>query len=196
MPDNLFTGQWVHLGVNNPDELAKADVRWRQDSEFFRLLDSEAPVLWSEKKIKDWIEKDLDKQVPGNIFFNIHRNEDDALIGFIGFFNLQWNHGDTLVAIALGEREYWGKGYGTDAMRVILRYGFEELNLHRVGLIVFEYNPRARRSYEKAGFEYEGRIRGAMLREGRRWDWHMMGLLKEKWLRMQQEAVNGENPAR
>jgi RimJ/RimL family protein N-acetyltransferase len=91
-------------------------------------------------------------------------------------------HGDTLVAIALGERKFWGNGFGTDAMRVMLRYAFNELNLRRVGLIVFEYNPRAIRSYEKAGFVHEGRARGFLYREGQRWDLLFMGILREEWL--------------
>ena len=85
------------------------------------------------------------------------------------------------MAIALGERSYWGKGFGTDAMQIMLRYAFCELNLRSVGLIVFEYNPRAIRSYEKIGFVHEGRIRGAILREGKRWDFLYMGLLREEW---------------
>jgi RimJ/RimL family protein N-acetyltransferase len=66
-------------------------------------------------------------------------------------------------------------------MRVMLRYAFRELNLHRVTLTVFEYNPRAIRSYEKAGFVVEGRLRNWLNREGRRWDMIHMGILREEW---------------
>jgi len=188
MTDNLFRGQLVHLAADEPEVLAKVSSRWAQDSEYFRLLDSEPPILWSEKKHKEWIEKELEKDSSDNFGFMIHKNDDNAVLGFIALFALNWNHGDTLVAIALGERDHWGKGYGTDAMRIMLRYAFQELNLHRVGLLVFEYNPRAIRSYEKAGFQPEGRIRGMMRREGRRWDWLMMGILRSEWLQLQQES--------
>jgi RimJ/RimL family protein N-acetyltransferase len=67
-------------------------------------------------------------------------------------------------------------------MQVILRYAFQELNLRRVSLDTFEYNPRAIRSYEKAGFVHEGRVRKFLLREGRRWDMLFMGILREEWL--------------
>ena len=67
-------------------------------------------------------------------------------------------------------------------MRVILRYAFTELNLHRVSLGLFEYNPRALRSYEKAGFKMEGRMRGTLHREGRRWDDLYMGILRTEWM--------------
>jgi RimJ/RimL family protein N-acetyltransferase len=75
----------------------------------------------------------------------------------------------------------WGKGYGTDAMRVVLRYAFTELNLHRVSLDVFSYNPRAIRSYEKAGFKYEGCMRSRVQRDGKRWNMVFMGIMKEEW---------------
>jgi RimJ/RimL family protein N-acetyltransferase len=103
------------------------------------------------------------------------------LIGFIGLFGIEWNHGNAWVGIGLGERDYWGKGYGTDAMCAILDYAFNELNLYRVTLDVFEYNPRAIRSYEKAGFQLEGRVRKMIHRDGRRWDVLVMGVLRDEW---------------
>jgi RimJ/RimL family protein N-acetyltransferase len=99
---------------------------------------------------------------------------------------VQWTHGDTFVGIGIGEPDYRGKGYGTDAMRVILRFAFMELNLHRVSLDVFEYNPRAIRSYEKAGFVIEGRKRRVVNRDGRRWDDIYMGILREEWERQRE----------
>ncbi len=63
----------------------------------------------------------------------------------------------------------------------MLNYAFTELNLTRVTLFMFEYNLRALRSYEKAGFKLEGRIRGAMQRDGQRYNWLVMGVLKDEW---------------
>ena len=72
-------------------------------------------------------------------------------------------------------------------MRIILRYAFSELNLQRVTLDVFEYNQRGIRSYEKAEFIIEGRARGLILREGRRWDVIYMGILRDDWLKLEPE---------
>ena len=94
---------------------------------------------------------------------------------------------DTYVAIGIGEPDFWSKGYGTDAMRVMLRYGFTELNLHRISLTVFEVNPRGIRSYEKCGFKHEGRIREFLLRDGKRSDMLLMGVLRSEWEQLQQE---------
>ena len=186
--NDLLHGELVHLTAENPEVMAGNFTRWNQDTELGRFLDSDPARLLSEKKWKEWLEKDLEKGQTDEVFFAIRALESDTLIGFTGLFNLYKHHGDTLVAIALGDRNYWGNGFGTDAMRVMLRYAFAELNLRRVGLIVFEYNPRAIRSYEKVGFIPEGRVRGAMLREGKRWDFLYMGILREEWLARQAEA--------
>jgi RimJ/RimL family protein N-acetyltransferase len=179
--NTAFEGEMVKLTAENPDVFARGMVHWGMDTEYMRFLDSEPPRMFSEKKIKEWFEKDLEKDDPEGFFFAIKLKELDRVIGFMGLFNLEWSHGDGLVAIAIGEREHWGKGYGTEAMQIMLRYAFNELNLRRVTLIVFDYNKRAQRSYEKAGFVVEGRMRSMMQREGQRWDMLCMGVLKEEW---------------
>jgi RimJ/RimL family protein N-acetyltransferase len=82
------------------------------------------------------------------------------------------------VGIWLAEA-HWNRGYGTDAMRTLCRFGFRQMNLQRIGLIVYENNPRAKRAYEKVGFVEEGRQRRAHFVEGRYWDAFEMGLLAE-----------------
>jgi RimJ/RimL family protein N-acetyltransferase len=74
----------------------------------------------------------------------------------------------------------WGKGYGTDAMRAMCRYGFRVLNLQRIELLVYETNPAAIRSYEKVGFRREGTLRRAQFLGGRHIDAFVMGLLAEE----------------
>jgi RimJ/RimL family protein N-acetyltransferase len=181
MVNDLWHGELVHLTAENPATLAEAFVRWGRDSEYARLLDDGAWNPWSVKKVKEWIEKDLEKDPPPGYLFMVRTLDDDTMIGFVELSTPDWNHGVAWVGIGLGERAYWGKGYGTDAMRLILRYAFSELNLHRVSLDVFEYNPRALHSYQKSGFVLEGRQRQAILRDGRRWDILFMGILREEW---------------
>jgi RimJ/RimL family protein N-acetyltransferase len=181
MTTDLFTGKQIRLTAEDPEVNAKAFTRWNLDSEYFRLLDSDPPHLWSEKKFMEWSKKDLEKDDPNSVGFMIRTLEGDLPIGFVALFEVHWNHGDAMIAIGLGDREYWGKGYGTDALRTFLRYAFTEINLRRLTLLVFDYNSRAIRAYEKCGFVNEGTIRGAMQREGCRWDWHYMGILKEEW---------------
>jgi RimJ/RimL family protein N-acetyltransferase len=106
---------------------------------------------------------------------------------------VNWPAGDAFVGLGIGDTEYWSKGYGTDSMHVLLRFAFTELNLQRVTLSVFEYNPRAIRSYEKAGFRHEGRMRKVLNKEGRRWDVLYMGILREEWLELDRQAATAGN---
>jgi RimJ/RimL family protein N-acetyltransferase len=99
-------------------------------------------------------------------------------------------HSEVWVGVGLGERDSWNKGYGTDVMKLCLRYAFLELGAQRVSLGLHEYNPRALRSYEKVGFQLEGRTRQDILREGKRTDILWMGILREEWFALQ----NGEKP--
>lgn len=182
MKEDILRGELVRLAAIEPDEMSWAFSRWDRNTEYIRLLNDEPARLWSAKKIKEWIEKDLEKE-PGSSFnFSIRMVDDDTLIGFVELDDIHWAHGDAWVGIGIGESRYWGNGYGTDAMRILLRYAFNELNLHRVTLGAFEYNPRALRSYEKAGFTIEGRDRRPLHRDGERADVIIMGILREEWL--------------
>jgi RimJ/RimL family protein N-acetyltransferase len=181
MSAGLFKGKLVRLSSEDPQVMAEAFARWNQNSEYFRLLDSDPAHLWSAKKIKEWFEKDLDSALPNNLLFSIRTLAEDKLIGFIAFDSINWTDRDSYVAIGIGEQDFWGKGYGSDAMHLILRYGFTELNLHRVSLTVFVQNPRGIRSYEKCGFKHEGRIREFLLRDGQRSDMLHMGILRNEW---------------
>jgi len=181
---NLLSGKKVRLVAPNPETDAKHLARWALDSEYLRLLDFDPARQWSIKKHKEWLEKDLvETEKSDNFFFMIRILAEDRLIGLVGLDGILWNQGTAWVGIGIGERDYWGKGYGTDAMCTILGYGFDELNLHRISLNVFEYNQRAIRSYEKAGFTVEGRMRQFLRRDGQRWDLIYMGILREDWER-------------
>jgi len=172
-----FKGQLVRLAVTDLETDTRLMIQWSKDSEFDRLLDTEPAYLRTHKQDKEWLQDHLKEMCT----FMIHTLADDRTIGFIDLSGFNWAAGDASVGIGLGERVYWGQGYGTDAMRIILRYAFEELNLRRVSLTVFEYNPRGIRSYEKAGFKIEGRARQAVNRAGQRWDIIFMGILRSEW---------------
>ena len=79
-------------------------------------------------------------------------------------------------------RPYWNRGYGTDAVRTLCRFGFQHMNLQRVELQVYADNPRGRRAYEKVGFKVEGTQRRSQFVRGRYVDAHVMGLLVEEFV--------------
>lgn len=181
MTDDIFRGKLVRLCAEDPKTIAQHFSLWSRDSEVQRLADTYPSRAFSTKAVQAWIEKELEKERPDNYYFSIHTLEEDRLIGDIGLDGIQWNHGDAFLGVVLGNRKDWGKGYGSDAMLLILRYAFHELNLHRVSLNVFEYNPRAIHAYEKLGFVHEGRMRQFLNREGKRWDFLHMGITHQEW---------------
>lgn len=185
---DILKGELVRLSAVDPDEFSRAFSRWSRDSEFMRLLNSETAKIDSQKASQKWLEKELEEQNINQHWFTVRTLADDKLLGDIGLYVYNWTSRDAFVGLGIGEREFWGKGYGTDMMRVVLRYAFMELNLRRVTLTVFGYNPRAIRSYEKAGFLHEGRMRGLLNREGKRWDELFMGILREEWMEQNMES--------
>lgn len=179
--NDLLAGEKVRLIELDPERDSKSWVKWFENSEYLRLLDSEPSRLRSEKVSKEWMEKHLSDFL--EFEFYIQTLDDGKIIGGVGLEGNIRTHQEAFVGIGIGEPDHWGKGYGTDAMRLILRYGFLELNLHRVSLNVFGYNTRAIRSYEKAGFVVEGRSPNFLIRDGKRWDLVWMGILKEEWIK-------------
>ena len=186
---DIFTGKLVRLSAFDPEEMSKAFPRWNLNSEYFRLLNSSARPMYSAKSVLKWLEEDVSEMSLESYYFSIRTLAENKLIGEIELDVVNWPGRDAFVGLGIGETDYWSKGYGTDVMNVLLRFAFTEINLRRVSLGVFEYNSRAIRSYEKAGFRHEGRLRNLLLREGRRWDNLFMGILREEWLEQNAPVV-------
>jgi len=178
MITDLYRGRLVRLAAQDPQRDAETMAGWSFDSEYLRLLDSDPA---RPRTAKGW-QADAERRAQrGNQFtFDIRTLEDDRLIGFVGLRVLSWTSGEGGIGIGIGEAAYRGRGYGTDAMRLILRYAFAELNLARVSLEALARNKRAIRSYEKAGFRLEGVQREWERRDGRRRDVVSMGILAEE----------------
>ena len=180
--NDIFTGKLVRLSSYDQEELSKALPRWFRNSEYSRLLSSSLMPMPSPKSTASWIEKEVLEFSPASYFFSIRTLAEDKLIGDLALDVVDWSGRDAFVGLGIGETEYWGKGYGTDVMNILLCFAFMEINLRRVTLTVFEYNLRAIHSYEKAGFQHEGRERKVLNKEGRRWDMLFMGILREEWM--------------
>lgn len=170
-------GRLIVLRRHRPDNL-QAFMRWYSDPEIAGLTRYQQSPL-----TRDDIQRFFYSRVMGSDFLAmaIHVRETDRLVGTCAFSQLDGDNGSTLYHITIGEREAWGKGYGTEATDLMLAHAFTRLALHRVGLTVFEFNSRAIRSYEKSGFVVEGRARQAIFRDGRFWDEIHMSVLLEEW---------------
>lgn len=187
---DLYRGTLVRLSAADPEELGKNYIIWNRDTELMRLFGTGPARMSSKRASVEYYEKELKDQPPAQFHFSIRALDGDRLLGETDLDVINWASRDAFVGIGIFNREDWGKGYGTDAMRLMLRFAFTELNLRRVTLNVFEYNPRAIRSYEKCGFCIEGRQRAAMGRDGRRWDIVYMGILFEDWMEQHERKNN------
>jgi RimJ/RimL family protein N-acetyltransferase len=103
-------------------------------------------------------------------------------IGTIFLRSVDKVNGSGIVGIFIGDRRYLGKGYGTDALNALVDFGFGELRLERIELEVFDYNTRAIRSYQKAGFQTDAVLRRSRYHRGEHHDVHLMSILRDDWL--------------
>jgi len=142
---------------------AEKYVRWLNDREIAVGLNNYARVvdLGSEKGLLERISKEHNYAIVDIVA--------DELIGNCGFSNLDHLNQTGEAGIFIGDKSYWGKGYGAEALSLLVDYGFKALNLHNIWLRVFAFNGRAIRSYEKIGFKVIGRRREAKLQDG---EWH------------------------
>jgi RimJ/RimL family protein N-acetyltransferase len=168
--------------------------RWYSDPEISRLTRyQDGPMRLDE------IERFFAARVigPDSLAMAIHVRQTDRLIGTCAFSQLDGDNGSTLFHITIGEKDAWGKGYGTEATTLMLEHAFLQLGLHRVGLSVFAFNERAIRAYQRTGFTIEGRSREAIWRDGRFWDELSMSVLESEWraLRRAQAASAESVPA-
>jgi RimJ/RimL family protein N-acetyltransferase len=175
----FFDGSKVRLAPLIPSDVPVL-TRWQSDTEFLRMLAAEPAFPKNEQQMGEWVRDG--QRGKDNYILGIRAMPDDVLIGFIEVGEILWTHRNSWIAIGIGERGYWGQGYGYDAMKLALDFAFNELNLHRVQLTVYSYNERAIQLYERLGFQREGVYREFLLRDGQRYDMYLYGLLSHEWL--------------
>lgn len=179
----LFEGQDVRLGPIDHEKDPEVESRWTHNSEFMRLMEMGPARPMSAAMIKKQYEK-LEKQIEEDknmYYFTIRAREDDRLIGKASIERIEWSNGNAFLRVGIGAAEDRRKGFGTQALNMLLRFAFGELNLFRLGAVVPEYNAGAIALLQKAGFVQEVCRRKSLERDGRRWDLYVSGLLSEEW---------------
>jgi len=170
-------GDLVELRKHVPENVA-AFQRWYSDPEVARLARyQDAPMR------PDEIERFFQLRALGaeSLTMAIHDRASGRLLGSCALSQVDGENGSAMYHITIGEKDVWGRGYGTEATQLMLDHAFGTLRLHRVALTVFEFNERAIRAYRRCGFVIEGRARESISRDGRWWDELAMSVLSSEW---------------
>jgi ribosomal-protein-alanine N-acetyltransferase len=175
MRNPFLIGPAVYLRPLELDDAATI-LPWFNDPEVTRLIQRYRPITLAEEQ--EFLQRLRSSET--DLALGIALRESDQLIGATGLHHIDARNRHASFGISIGEKQHWGKGYGTEATGLMMRYAFQTLNLNRLWLHVYEYNARAIRVYEKLGFRVEGRLRQDTFREGRYWDTLVMGVLREE----------------
>ena len=174
----MIEGKLVNLRAVEMGDLDR-NVTWFNDAEVTEHLSVRYPM--SRAAEEEWMKlRTSSPMTYDNVFFAIE-TKDGTHIGNISFNYSFAESRKAHLGITIGDKRYWSQGYGTDAMRTLLRFGFDEMNLHRIDLTVDEDNARAIACYRKCGFVEEGRMRQARYTRGRYIDWVVMGVLRDEF---------------
>jgi RimJ/RimL family protein N-acetyltransferase len=175
----MLRGDLVRLRPVDVDRDLEPCYEWFNDLEVTRFLSIVGPPITrtGERAVLERHGVPTD----GSCFFAIEA-DDGATIGNCALHRISYLTRAAVLGITIGDKRYWSRGYGTDAVKTLCAYAFVELNLQRIGLSLFASNARALRCYEKAGLQVEGRLRRACYGSGVYDDLIMMGVLREEFL--------------
>lgn len=176
---DLFRGDRVRLRRFREDDLRQLDAWWNDPEWMIFQGGRIAPVpeATTSEMFRAW-SSNTSHRAYG---FSIESTGTGELVGHVTVWGIDPVVRAGTLAIIIGG-EHVGQGFGTDAMRVMMRFVFEELGINKIELQVWSYNERARRTYEKVGFRVEGTRRDATFHDGRYWDEIHMGILRSEYL--------------
>jgi RimJ/RimL family protein N-acetyltransferase len=174
----LFVGNNVKLTSIKESDITSLED-WFNDVYFLRHYDILPAVPMSKKQLENLLKYYEDSEE--RCIFAIRKVQTNELIGITGFDNIIWSNGVATLYIGIGNKSARGKGFGKEALNLLIDYGFNELNFHRIQLNVISYNTNAIKLYESLGFIKEGVCRELIFRDGNRYDLFQYGLLRTEW---------------
>jgi len=176
MKNPFLIGERVYLRPLDEADLDRC-LGWINDPEVISTLGRRFPM--SATLEREWLTGQYKSEKALSLAIVV--KDGDRHIGNCGFNDIDYANRKAVFGILIGEKDQWGKGYGPEAARLIVDYGFNQLNLHRISLTVYSNNPRAIRAYEKVGFVHEGTLRESYFRDGRYYDTLVMAIVDRDW---------------
>ncbi|SHE36359.1 Protein N-acetyltransferase, RimJ/RimL family [Marinitoga hydrogenitolerans DSM 16785] len=174
-----MTGYLVKLRAYSKKDLDKT-LEYINDLEVRKYINPGIVFPFRYEDEEKWYES-INPDNGGKYTFAIEKIEDNKYIGGCGINEIDWKNSVATVGIFIG-KPFWNKGYGTEAMKLLVNFVFNEMNINKVKLSVFSFNKRAIRSYEKIGFKVEGVLREEIFRDGIYHDEIIMGILRKEWV--------------
>ena len=183
----IISTQNIGLGPLIDEDLDRLWI-WINDKEVTQYLYL-FNRMYTREMEKKWLENAL-RGSENNIIFAILLLPEKLHIGNVGLHNIDLINKHAELGIIIGEKKYWNQGYGAEAVRLALDYGFGVLNLEMIFLRVLQFNKRAIRCYEKVGFRHQGRIRKFVLRGEKWWDLLIMDITKAEFYKIHESIIS------
>ncbi len=177
MQNPFIVGERIYLRPLEPAQDNHLYATWMHDEEIRRYFSIYPTSDTRGKERLELLYKD-----GKHIIFGVALNSDNRLIGLVGLKDINYVNQSAEFYVIIGDRILQGKGYGTEATKLMFRYGFMELNLNRIQTKDFEENIGGWRADEKAGMKFEGRLRQSILRFGKYHDERLYSILRSEFL--------------
>lgn len=177
----MYRGKMVKLRAYKEEDIERA-TQFINDEEVKKLLDSNVPFPITKWQEEEWIKS---RKAGGDFTYDfaIEDIKSSKYIGGCSINESDIKNRNCVIGIMIGDKEYWSKGYGSDALRTLLKFIFEEINMNKVKLKVFSFNDRAIACYKKVGFKEEGILKKELYRNGNYHDEILMAIFKEEFLK-------------
>ena len=169
-----LVGERIYISPMNSDD-AEIYTKWLNNSEITKYLSIHSSLVCVPGE-REYLETFCKQE----FHMCIVKLENDELIGNISLENIDYKNGSAELGIFIGEERNLGKGYGSEAIKLLTNFGFKELRLHTIYLRVFNINERAKKAYTKCGFIECGRMHEALYRDGKYYDIIYMELINKE----------------
>ncbi len=177
-PSFILKANSIYLRPLTIKDVNETYLSWLQDNE---VMSGIATSDYTLQKLHDYVQEKI--AIPTVSFFAICSNETNEHIGNVklDFYDSKANVAE--LGLLIGNKNYWGKGVGSQACKLAIEYGFNTMNLRKIYLAVYENNPNAKKLYEKLGFTLEGTLRKHILADGNLCDKYLMGIFKNEFIK-------------
>jgi len=179
----MIQGKLINLRPLKKEDLDEI-MRWINNLEVTKYLNS---FLFPVSRMEE--EKYLEKMMSKNNEQKnmVIENKKSHYIGQITLDHIDWKNRNAELGVVIGNKKNWGKGFGTEAIELLLEYGFHHMNLYNIYLWVFEYNKRGIRCYEKCGFKKDGALRKCHFFQGKFHNAFLMSILRDEFYSVHHE---------